>query len=85
MLEIPIIKPLKLKEYNTKQSKYPMAGKLPTRALFCGPSGSGKGILLSSMILDIYRDCFGRLFLDPVLAYVFTTLENLLTHILNEI
>ncbi len=48
--EIPIIKPIKLTEYQTKQSKYSMVGKLPTIALLVGPSGSGKGILLSNMI-----------------------------------
>ena len=63
MTEIPIIKPVKLKEYNVKQSKYSMVGKLPTRALLVGPSGSGKGILLSNMILDIYRDCFSRIYI----------------------
>ncbi len=61
--EIPIIKPIKLTEYQTKQSKYSMVGKLPTRALLVGPSGSGKGILLSNMILDIYRDCFSRYYI----------------------
>ena len=61
--EIPIIKPTKLTEYQTKQSQYSMVGKLPTRALLVGPSGSGKGILLSNMILDIYRDCFSRLYI----------------------
>ena len=53
---IPIIKPIKLTEYQTKQSKYSMVGKLPTRALLVGPSGSGKGILLSNMILEICHD-----------------------------
>jgi len=61
--EIPIIKPIKLTEYQTKQSKYSMVGKLPTGSLLVGPSGSGKGILLSNMILDIYRDCFSRIYL----------------------
>ena len=60
---IPQIKPIKLKEFETKQSKYPMVGKLPTRAVICGPSGSGKGVLLSNMILDIYRDCFSRIYI----------------------
>ena len=46
MSEVPIMKPVKPNEYNTKQSRYPMVGKLPTRALLCGPSGSGKGILI---------------------------------------
>ena len=63
MSEIPYIKPIKLTEYQTKQSKYSMVGKLPTRALLVGPSGSGKGILLSNMILDIYRDCFSRIYI----------------------
>jgi hypothetical protein len=63
MTEIPKIQPIKLKEFETKQSKYPMVGKLPTRAILCGPSGSGKGVLLSNMILDIYRDCFSRIYI----------------------
>jgi hypothetical protein len=62
-MEIPKIKPIKLKEFETKQSRYPMVGKLPTRAVICGPSGSGKGILLQNMILDIYRDVFSRIYI----------------------
>ena len=60
---IPQVKPIKLKEFETKQSKYPMVGKLPTGAILCGPSGAGKGVLLSNMILDIYRDCFSRIYI----------------------
>ena len=63
--EIPTLKPIKLTEYQTKQSKYSMVGKLPTRALLVGPSGSGKGILLSKMMLDIYRNCFSRRYIFP--------------------
>ena len=63
MSEAPIIKPVKFKEYITKQSRYSMVGKLPTRSLLVGPSGSGNGIPLSNMILDIYKDCFSRFFI----------------------
>ena len=63
MTEVPQITPIKLTEFQTRQSKYKMVGKLPTRALLVGPSGSGKGVLLSNMILDIYRDCFSRIFI----------------------
>ena len=52
--DIPIIKPIKLKEYEVKQSKYNIASKLPIRSIILGPSGSGKSILLQNMILDIY-------------------------------
>ena len=63
MTEVPQITPIKLTDFQTRQSKYKMVGKLPTRALLVGPSGSGKGVLLSNMILDIYRDCFSRIFI----------------------
>ena len=63
MSETPEITPIRLTDFQTKQSKYKMIGKLPTRALLCGPSGSGKGVLLSNMILDIYRDCFSRIYI----------------------
>ena len=53
MSEIPQIKPVKLKEFETKQSRYKMVGKLPTRSLLVGPSGSGKGILLSLSLIHI--------------------------------
>ena len=58
---IPIVEPIKLKQYESKQSKYGMVAKLPMRSILLGPSGSGKTVLLVSMILDIYRDCFERI------------------------
>ncbi len=48
--EIPIVKPKKMKEYISKQSKYKMLGTLPSSGLIIGPSGSGKTILLQSLI-----------------------------------
>ena len=60
---IPSIEPIKLKDYESKQSKYAMVAKLPMRSVLLGPSGSGKTILLVNMILDIYRDCFARVYI----------------------
>ena len=59
----PIIQPIKLKEYETKQSKYETVPQIPFRSVILGPSGSGKTILLQNMILDIYRNCFSRVFI----------------------
>ena len=59
-MSAPIIKPIKLDEYASKQSKYQHAATPPTRSLILAPSGSGKTVLLQNMILDIYRDCFSR-------------------------
>ena len=60
---IPQIKPIKVTEYETKQSKYEMVPNLPVRSIILGPSGSGKTILLQNMVLDIYRDCFSRIYI----------------------
>jgi hypothetical protein len=38
-------------------------GKLPIRSVILGPSGSGKTVLLQSMTLDLYRDCFDRIYI----------------------
>ena len=60
---IPEIKPQKMKTFESKQSKYPQLNSLPCRSIILGPSGSGKGILLQNLILDIYRGCFERIFI----------------------
>ena len=60
---IPHIKPIKVKEFETKQSNYQMVPRLPIRSIILGPSGSGKTILLQNMVLDIYRDCFSRIYI----------------------
>ena len=59
----PVIKPHKMKEYEFKQSKYEVAPKIPFSQIVVGPSGSGKTILLQNMVLDIYRDCFTRVYI----------------------
>ena len=63
MSNIPKIEPIKVQEFEVKQSKYSMVGKLPTRALICAPSGGGKTVLLSNLILDVYRGCFSRIYI----------------------
>ena len=59
----PVIKPIKVKEFEFKQSKYKQCGALPVRSIILGPSQSGKGVLLQNMILDIYRGCFERIYI----------------------
>ena len=40
-----------------------MVPQIPFRSVILGPSGSGKTILLQNMILDIYKDCFSRIYI----------------------
>ena len=45
------------------QSNSPMLPQILFRRVILGPSGSGKTILLQNMILDIYKDCFSRIYI----------------------
>ena len=69
----PDIKPIAVKEYIVKPSKYGQVQKLPLRGIILGPSNSGKGVLLQNMILDIYRDCFERVYIFSPSLSVDTT------------
>jgi superfamily II DNA or RNA helicase len=57
------IKPIKLQEYTCKQSKHDIFPKLPLRGILLAPSGSGKTVLLFNLILNVYRDCFERIYI----------------------
>ena len=57
------IEAIKVQEFNVKQSKYDVVGKLPTRSIICAPSGGGKTNLLVNLILDVYRGCFSRIYI----------------------
>ena len=57
------IKPYKTKEYNSKQSRHDHVGKLPARQIFATPSGVGKTVTLTNLILNVYRDCFEKIFI----------------------
>ena len=70
MSDIPIVKPYKTEEYTFTQNNYEVAPRIPFST---GQSGSGKTVLLSNLILDIYKGCVSRIFiwsssidLDPV-------------------
>ena len=60
----PSLKPIELKEHTCKQGHYgDIVPKLPMRSMLVGPSGSGKTVLLTNMILDIYKGCFRRTYI----------------------
>ena len=61
--KVPVIKPVKVKQYEVKQSKYKHVSKLPTRSIINAASGSGKTVLIQNLILDIYRGCFSRIYI----------------------
>jgi DNA replication protein DnaC len=81
---IPKIAPIKLTEYELKQSKYSMVPKLPCRSILVGPSGSGKSVLLTNLILDIYRGCFSRIYIFSVHQLMLIQLGYQLRNILKK-
>jgi hypothetical protein len=65
-MSTPKIEPIQEIKYTVKQSKYESAGRLPIRSIVAGPSGSGKGILLQNMVLDIYTDKHHKSLFDRI-------------------
>jgi hypothetical protein len=59
----PNIAPIKVRQYEVKQSKYEHVSKLPCRSVINAASGSGKTVLIQSLILDIYKGCFSRIYI----------------------
>ena len=61
---VPTISPIALKEYEVKQSKYNIVGKLPIRTILLAPSSNGKTVLIQNMIFDIYIDTYLKGFIS---------------------
>ena len=63
MEKVPIIKPIKTREYEVPESRYKQVGKLPFRTIVLGSSNSGKSVLLANFIMDIYKKLFERIYI----------------------
>jgi hypothetical protein len=87
-MSVPTIAPAKgMRNFEFKQSRYKhLEGMNVLRSLVVGSSGSGKGILMQSLILDVFEGVFERVFLfsktaksdhtwEPVLRYIRKTLK----------
>ena len=59
----PIIVPHKTKQYQIKQSKYNVPPTLPFKSIIYAPSNSGKTVLITNLIENIYRDAFERIYI----------------------
>ena len=56
------VQPHTTTSYSYAQSRHKNVPELPLRAICVAPSGGGKATLLVSLILDIYRLCWHRIF-----------------------
>ena len=79
----PKIHPIKEKHWECRQSKFPQVPKCPLRMLAIGLSGSGKSVALQNMVLDIYRNCFSRVYIFHPVS-ILTIYGMKLKHILKK-
>ena len=56
------VKPHPTPQYHTGQGKHAVLPPTPLRGIILAPSGSGKTVLLVSMLLDLYRGAFARIY-----------------------
>jgi ERCC4-related helicase len=82
---VPNIKPVSTTEYNLKQSKYEYAGKLPQRRLIVAPSGNGKTVLIQNLILDIYRNCFEKIYIFSPSIFIDDAFKRIIQYCKNEL
>ena len=54
------VKPHKTDNYDFAQSKHEQLPTIPFRAIVAAPSGTGKTVLLQSMVLELYRTKSGK-------------------------
>ena len=60
----PKFKTYRIKPHTCSQGNYEdIVPKLPMRSMLVGPPGSGKTVLLTNMILDIYKGCFSIIYI----------------------
>ena len=60
----PNLKPIQLREHTCMQGHHgDIVPKLPMRSMLVRPSGSGKTMLLTNMIPDIYKGCVSRIYI----------------------
>ena len=52
----PIIEPINVRQYEFKQSDYEMADQLPFRSIVVSALQGGKGILIQTPVLKVYRE-----------------------------
>ena len=79
-MNVPKKEPIKVTEHETKQKKYPHCGRLPIRSIVLGPSGSGKTVLLTNLILDVYKGCFSRNYIFSPSIHVDATWKPVKLH-----
>ena len=84
-INVPIIEPINVKQYQFKQSKYPMADKLPFRPIVVSASQGGKGILIQNLILNVYRNCFERIYIVSPTAHIDEAYKEVIKYIENDL
>ena len=62
-MSVPLITANKTKNYTIKQSKYNVVPELPFKSIIYAPSHSGKTVLITNLIENVYRDCFERVYI----------------------
>ena len=69
--DVPQFNPGKTPKWTVKQSRFKHCNTfLPVRSLVCGPSGSGKGVFLTSSMLDMWRGCFQKIYVMSPTAFI---------------
>ena len=57
------IEPIKLKKYDNKQPEHEILPRVPFRFTMIAPTYSGKTVLISNIIMRLYRNVFDMIYM----------------------
>jgi hypothetical protein len=80
MLKITPFKNVTDKKDEHRQSKYDQVPKCFLRSMILGASNSGKTVLLSRMIIDIYDKCFDKIYIFSKTALIDPSYRNIFAY-----
>jgi len=84
-MSIAKIEPLKMIQYEFKQSNYKNVMKCPFRLITLAPSGSGKTYLIANIILNLYKNKFKDIFIFSPSIHLDSTWESTKNYIENDL
>jgi len=80
MSERAIVKPVKGGEFKYKQSRFKHLPSVPFRCLCSGRSAAGKGVLVTNVVTDFFRDAFKKVYVFAPTVHLDNTWQTIAHH-----
>ena len=80
MSERAIVKPIRSGEWKYKQSRFDHLPRVPFRCLCSGRSAAGKGVLVTNVVTNFFRDAFKKVYVFAPTVHLDNTWQTIAHH-----